>query len=111
VTKQSRKKNLDRHGLRPRDDNLQSLLNIGPAMEGWLTQVGIHTRRQLEEEGAVGAYLKIRALHPNAANLMALYALYGALHHINCLRLAPEVKAMLKEMVNQSIPSPQRGEG
>lgn len=83
-------------------DKLQSLPNIGPAMESWLTQVGIHTPAQLEKEGAVGAYLKIRTLHSNAANLMALYALYGALHQVNCLRLAPEVKVMLREMVSST---------
>ena len=82
------------------EPSLQALKNIGPAMEGWLKQVGIHTPKQLEKVGAVGAYLKIRELHPNAGNLMALYALYGALHHVNCLRLAPEVKAMLREMVS-----------
>lgn len=75
-------------------------------MEGWLKQVGIHTSAQLEKEGAVGAYLKIRELHPNAANLMMLYALYGALHNINCLKLAPEIKEMLREMVEESNPSP-----
>lgn len=92
-------------GRQPKDLGLKSLPNIGPAMEGWLTQVGIHTVRQLEEEGAVGAYLKIRTLHPNAANLMALYALYGALHNINCLKLAPEIKEMLKGMVASTTPS------
>jgi DNA transformation protein and related proteins len=81
---------------------LQSLPNIGPKMEGWLRQAGIHTRRQLEKEGAVGAYLKIRTLHPNAGNLMALYALYGALNNINCLKLAPEIKEMLREMADSS---------
>ncbi|MDX2113976.1 MAG: TfoX/Sxy family DNA transformation protein [Alphaproteobacteria bacterium] len=80
-------------------DSLQSLLNIGPAMEGWLKQVGICTPKQLEKVGAVGAYLKIRELHPNAGNLMALYALYGALNNENCLKLAPEIKDMLREMV------------
>ena len=86
-------------GKRAESIGLQSLLNIGPAMEGWLKQVGIHTPAQLEEEGAVGAYLKIRALHPHAANLMALYALYGALNNVNCLKLAPEIKDMLREMI------------
>ena len=89
-------------------DSLQSLLNIGPAMEGWLKQAGIHTPKQLEKEGAVGAYLKIRELHSSAANLMALYALYGALNHINCLKLAPEIKDMLREMVGHS-PAEWRG--
>lgn len=78
---------------------LQHLKNIGPAMEAWLIAAGITSAKQLQEMGAVEAYLRIRGLHKNAANKMALYALYGAIHNENCLRLAPEAKAMLNAML------------
>lgn len=81
---------------------LQSLKNIGPAVASWLDAVGIHTREDLERVGAVGAYLKIRELHHVAANKMALYALYGAIHDTNCLKLAPEIKDMLNQMVEDA---------
>jgi len=89
-------------GEKSKSVTLQSLKNIGPKMQEWLNAVGIFTPDDLEREGAVGAYLKIRNLDRNAANKMALYALYCALHNINCLKLAPEIKDMLNDMVESS---------
>ncbi len=84
------------------ESKLTSLKNIGPAMAQWLKQAGITTPKQLHELGAVECYLRISKLHRNAANRMALYALYGAIHDINCLKLAPEIKDMLNGMVEDA---------
>lgn len=82
--------------------SLQSLKNIGPAMEGWLKEAGITTPQQLQEIGAVEAYLRIRGLHKNAANKMALYALWGAINNENCLWLDPQVKEMLNQILQDA---------
>ena len=77
---------------------LTDLKNIGPAMEGWLKAADIHTPEALEELGAVEAYTRIKP-HMPCPNLMAMYALYGAIHDVNCLKLDEEVKDMLKGML------------
>ena len=54
------------------------LLNIGPKSAAWLRQVGIRSREQLVEAGALGAFIKIkRAGFRPGLNL--LYALEGAI--------------------------------
>lgn len=54
------------------------LLNVGPKSAAWLRQIGIRTREQLLEAGALGAFLKIRraGFRPG---LNLLYALEGAI--------------------------------
>lgn len=78
--------------------DLAKLKNIGPAMAGWLQQAGIHHAKQLEELGAVEAYIRIQP-HMPYTNLMAMYALYGAIHDVDCLKLEPEVKEILRGML------------
>jgi DNA transformation protein and related proteins len=52
-------------------------MNIGPKSAAWLRQVGIRSRADLLEHGAVGAFVKIkRAGFRPSLNL--LYALEGA---------------------------------
>ncbi|MBS0194077.1 MAG: TfoX/Sxy family protein [Proteobacteria bacterium] len=54
------------------------LLNVGPKSAAWLRQVGIRSREQLIEAGALGAFIKIkRAGFRPGLNL--LYALEGAI--------------------------------
>jgi DNA transformation protein len=55
------------------------LMNLGPASERALPEVGIHSIEQLREIGAVEAYLRLRARDPDRTSLNALYALEGAL--------------------------------
>jgi hypothetical protein len=56
----------------------EKLVNIGPKSAAWLRQVGIRTRAQLVEAGALGAFVKIkRAGFRPSLNL--LYALEGAI--------------------------------
>ena len=55
------------------------LINIGPKSAAWLRQVGIRSREQLVEAGALVAFIKIkRAGFRPGLNL--LYALEGAIH-------------------------------
>jgi len=54
------------------------LLNVGPKSAAWLRQIGIRTREQLLETGALAAFVRIkRAGFRPGLNL--LYALEGAI--------------------------------
>jgi hypothetical protein len=54
------------------------LRNIGPKSAAWLRQVGLRTREELAEAGAVEAYMRVRrAGFKPTLNL--LYAIEGAL--------------------------------
>jgi DNA transformation protein len=54
------------------------MINIGPKSSAWLRQVGIRSREQLVDAGAIGAFIKIkRAGFKPGLNL--LYALEGAI--------------------------------
>ena len=56
----------------------EKLINIGPKSSAWLRQVGIRSREQLVDAGAIGAFIKIkRAGFRPGLNL--LYALEGAI--------------------------------
>jgi len=66
------------------------LLNIGPKSAAWLRQVGIRTREQLNEAGALGAFIRIkRAGFRPGLNL--LYALEGAINDCHW-REVPEAR-------------------
>lgn len=82
---------------------LEDMMNIGPALASWLRQAGIETPEMLQEIGAVEAFLRIRPVNNNASNRMALYAIHGAIHGMNCMKLSPEEKEMLEEMLQQEI--------
>jgi DNA transformation protein len=59
-------------------NNQEKLRNIGPKSAAWLRQVGLRTREDLTEVGAVDAFMRVkRAGFKPSLNL--LYALEGAL--------------------------------
>lgn len=60
------------------NDSPDKLRNIGGKSAAWLRQVGIRTRADLEQHGAIGAFIKVKkAGFKPSLNL--LYALSGAL--------------------------------
>lgn len=54
-------------------------LNLGPKSRQMLSLVGIETMAELNECGAIAAYLRVRQNVPNVS-LNLLWALEGALH-------------------------------
>ncbi len=78
--------------------SLENSLNLGPISAKWLAEIGIHTRAELVEMGAVEAYCLVKARQPRAS-LNLLYALYGAVHNISWNMIPPETKAALQEEV------------
>jgi DNA transformation protein len=73
---------------------LFQLKNLGMASVNILHSVGINTREDLEQLGAVAAYQKIKARHLNVSKVM-LYALQGALMDVHWNELPQELKARL----------------
>lgn len=80
---------------RPSDKTMQ-LKNIGPKTEALLREIGIHGYEDLEREGSVEAYKKLKERYPDNINLNALYAMEAALWGIHWLELPLEVKQQLK---------------
>lgn len=66
--------------------NLRHLKNIGPAMEHWLSAVGIHTAEELlAVKDLETLWRRIYVLYPIAKNRMAYRALVGAVHGLSAL--------------------------
>ena len=72
--------------------------NIGEVGERWLASIGVTTLTELARMGSVEAYRRIKAKYGNA-NIIALYALEGALLDMPWNELPPEVKEALHEEV------------
>lgn len=75
--------------------NLEDLPNIGSTLSGLLHETGINTPEQLYENGAIQAFLSIRAIDPEAC-FSKLCALEGAIEGIRWHILSTEKKAELK---------------
>jgi len=76
--------------------DVEQLKNIGPTTAQWLRDIGIHTKADLEEIGAVMAYKVIQHQKPTRVNLLLLYALQGALLDVEWNALPPGVKEQLR---------------
>lgn len=81
------------------DISLKSLPNIGSALANLLIEAGITTAGQLYETGATEAFIRIRAIDPDAC-YCKLCALEGAIEGIRWHNLAPVKKAELKHWFN-----------
>ncbi len=86
------------------------LINIGPKSSAWLRQIGIRTREQLVDAGAIGAFIKIkRAGFRPGLNL--LYALEGAINDCHWRDLSEgrrEALVLEAEVASVGLP-PARG--
>ena len=77
------------------EKNVRELMNIGPRTAAWLNAIGVETRGELAELGAVAAYCLINAQGYNTS-LNLLWALYGALHNQKWNALPSAVKQQLR---------------
>lgn len=82
------------------DASVETAMNIGPKCGGWLRQVGIETRSQLGDIGAVAAFERIRRT-VGIDHLMLLYALHGAIADRNLLDLDAETKCELRKAIGR----------
>jgi DNA transformation protein len=79
---------------------LTDLKNLSTKSASWLVEAGITTPDQLAEIGAVEAYARVKAMRPRVSIVM-LWALHGAIEDIHFAKVAPEVKDMLKDLLQQ----------
>lgn len=74
---------------------VRDLKNIGPQSAKWLAAVGIHTRKDLSNIGAVNAFRLMRGHGYNVTPVM-LYALQGALMNLHWNRIPSKLKDDLR---------------
>lgn len=75
---------------------------LGPASVKWLIAAGIASRKDLENLGAVEAYIRVKAQFPKAVSLNLLWGLYALLHGIDVKQVTPDVKEYLMGMLGSS---------
>lgn len=76
------------------EPELESLLNLGPRSVSMLRSAGITTLVELEELGAVEAYLMLKRENiPVSLNM--LYAIHGALNNVHWNQLDRQERANL----------------
>ena len=81
--------------MKNQNSTLDQLLNLGPTSTRWLNAIGVHSRRDLEQLGAVDAYAMLKA-NGYRASLNLVYAIEGALTGRDWKRLPAKRKAQLK---------------
>lgn len=81
--------------LRKKQD-ATGIQTIGPVSMGWLREIGIHSRADLETIGSVEAYRRAKVLHPDRVSLNSLYGLEAALRNIHWRALPPPLKEELR---------------
>src|SRR5690625_2039705 len=79
-----------------RHSELLQLKNLGMASVNILHAIGVRTYADLEEQGAVRVYQRIRERKINVSKVM-LYALQGALMDVHWNDLPEELKRQLVE--------------
>jgi hypothetical protein len=72
------------------------LMNIGPVSTQWLNEIGVFTKADLEQMGAVMAYRILKHRRPEVS-LNLLYGLHAALTGVHWNALSPEEKARLRQ--------------
>jgi uncharacterized protein YdeI (YjbR/CyaY-like superfamily) len=70
--------------------------NLGPVTSLELRSIGIETLEELKRLGWEQAFQKLVQLYPHRLHLNMVYALAGAVHELNWLKLDAEIKAECK---------------
>ena len=80
---------------------IESVRNLGPTSAGWLREVGIATRADLDDAGPVFAYQLVRGRRPKAS-LNLLWALAAGLRDLDWRELSDDQKAQLRAELDGS---------
>jgi DNA transformation protein len=75
-------------------NDLLELKNLGNTSVNWLHAVGVNNYQDLEQSGAVGAYIRVKQRGFRVSKVL-LYALQGALMDAHWNDLEPSLKASL----------------
>lgn len=86
-----------RHNVWMKLEAIDSLPNIGPTIARYLQHIGIRTRSDLYQAGAVAAYLHLQASFPDKRFPVCyyLYSLQGALDNCHWNDVPKPVKEQL----------------
>lgn len=76
---------------------IRDLLNLGPAIETRLAEVGVTTAEHLARVGVVEAYAKLKETFGGAIGLNVLYAMDAALQGLDAKELPEERRRELRE--------------
>jgi len=80
--------------------SISKLKNLGPKSEQWLNAIGVHSRQDLEQMGAVDCYTILKAQgYPVSLNLV--YAIEAALQGIHWTKLSTQQKQALKQAIEE----------
>ena len=95
-----------------REVTIAQLKNIGPTISRRLTEIGIHTKADLEAIGSVAAYRRICEKHPGTTIPVCyyLYSLEGALRGVHWDAIGATVKRSLWSQVSPTPSLGQRNE-
>lgn len=75
---------------------LSDLRNLGPVTERQLHETGIHDEAELRKEGSIAVWHRLKFVFGRRINIIALFALEGALLDCDWRRLPPEREAELR---------------
>ena len=84
------------------DCDLSKLKNLGNTSIHWLRTIGIHNHAELEEKGAVEAYLEIKKRGIRVSKVL-LYALHGAMTNTHWNELDQQTKQQLVAQADERI--------
>jgi hypothetical protein len=86
---------------------LSQLVNIGAKTERLLNEVGITTRQELQELGAIEAWIRMKCIHSETTTLELLFMLQGALLGLTPKEIPVEIVERLHlELESYSLPCP-----
>lgn len=78
------------------DTPVEDLKNLGKKSARMLNEIGIYTRRDLQNAGVTMAYKILQHRFPGVS-ILFLYSMYGALEGCHWNHLPPGVKETLRE--------------
>ncbi|KZX16523.1 hypothetical protein MBCUT_07570 [Methanobrevibacter cuticularis] len=81
-------------------ERLTDLIGIGKVLESQLNEVGITTKKELEEVGAIETWIKIKKNVPSSCSYK-LRVLEGAIQGINSSDLDENTEKSLKEFYDK----------
>ena len=80
-----------------------SVPNLGPAMDRYLSEIGVETAEELRSLGAVEAYARLRLVLPRGLSIMALYAMHAGLEGRPWTDLTDAERAALRQAVGERL--------
>jgi len=76
-----------------------NLSEFGEKSAAWLNAIGVHTLADIEREGVVEVYVRVKRAFPHKVTLNMLWGLQAAVLGIPWNALPPEMKAELRAQV------------